>query len=284
MQGIHPKTCIHHIYTDETINPVRQPQRRMNPMMKEIVKEELQKLLQVGIIYPISDSQWVSPLVVVPKKNGKWRICVDYGELKKATLIDHFPPPFIDQVLDSLTGKKLFSFLDGFSGYNQIKIALEDQDKTTFTCPRGTYPYNILPFGLCNAPATFQRSILAIFADLIHECVEVYMDDFIVYGNAFDDCLNNLEKVLKRCIETNLSLSNEKCFMMLTEGIVLGHHISSSGIKVDPAKIQVIVNLMPPKTKKEVKSFLGYVGYYKRFNENFSKIVLPLFKLLSKRH
>lgn len=282
MQGIHPKTCIHHIYTDNHIKPVRQPQRRMNHMMKEIVKEELQKLLQVVFIYPISDSQSVSPLVLVPNKKGKWRICVDYRELNKTTLKYHFPLPFIDQVLDSLAGKKLFSFLDGFSGYNHIKIALGDQDKTTFTCPWGTYAYNVFPFGLCNAPAIFQRADLAIFVDLIHECVEVYMDDFIVYGDTFDDCLNNIEKVLKRCIETNLSLYNEKCFMMLTEGMVLGHHISSSGIKVDPAKIQVIVNLIPPKPQKEVRSFLGYVGYYRRFIKNFSKIALPLFKFLAK--
>ena len=126
------------------------------------MKEELQKLLQVGFIYPISDSQWVYPLVVVPKKNRKWRICVDCRELNKATLKDHFPLPFIDQVLDSLVGKKLFSSLDGFSGYNQITIALEDQDKTTFTCPWGTYAYNVFPFGLCNAPTTFQRVVLAI--------------------------------------------------------------------------------------------------------------------------
>ena len=125
---------------------------------------------------------------------------------------------------------------------------MEYQDKTTFTCPWGTYAYNVLPFGLSNAPANFQREILAIFANLIHECVEVYMDDFTVYGRTFDDCLQNLEKVLKRCIETNLSLSNEKCFMMLTEGILLGHHIYSSRIKVDPSKIQVIVNLIPPTT------------------------------------
>ena len=155
MQGIHPNTCTHHIYTDDKLKPVRQPQRRMNPTMKEIVKEELQKLLNVGFIYPILDSQWVYPLVIVPKKNGKWRVCVDYRELNKATLKDHFPLPFIDQVLDSLAGKKYFSFLDGFSGYNQIRITTEDQDKTTFTCPWGTYAYNVLPFGLCNAPATF---------------------------------------------------------------------------------------------------------------------------------
>ena len=123
--------------------------------MKEIVKTKLQKLLNVGFIYPICNNQWVSPLVVVPKKNGKWRICVDYRELNKATQKDHFPLPFIDQVLDNLSGKKYFSFLDGFSGYNQIQIALEDQDKTTFTCPCGTFACTVLPFGLCNALATF---------------------------------------------------------------------------------------------------------------------------------
>ena len=160
MKGIDPKTCIHHIYIEENSRPIRQPQRRMNPNLMEIVKEELQKLLNVNFIYPISDSQWVSPLVIVPKKNGKWRVCIDYRELNKATLKDHFPLPFIDQVLDTLADKKYFSFLDGFSGYNQIQVAPEDQDKTTFTYPWGTFAYRLLPFGLCNAPATFQRAVL----------------------------------------------------------------------------------------------------------------------------
>ena len=124
MQGIHPETCTHHIYSDDNMRPLRQPQLRMNPMLKEVVKEELQKILKVGFIYPISNSQWVSPLVVVPKKNGKWRICVDYRELNKATLRYHFPFPFINQVLYALAGKRYFSFLDGFSGYNKINIAL----------------------------------------------------------------------------------------------------------------------------------------------------------------
>ena len=135
MKGIDPKTCIHHIYIEENSRPIRQPQRRMNPNLREIVKEELQKLPNVNFIYPISDSRWVSPLVIVPKKNGKWRVCIDYRELNKATLKDHFPFPFIDQVLDTLAGKKFISFLDGFSGYNQIQIASEYQGKTTFTYP-----------------------------------------------------------------------------------------------------------------------------------------------------
>lgn len=126
MKGIPTSLCTHHIYIKEDCHPVRQSQWRMNPALKNIVKEELPKLLDVGFIYPISDSQWVFPLVIIPKKNGKWWICVDYRELNKATQKDHFPLLFIDQVLDTLAGKKFFSFLDGFSGYNQIQIASEE--------------------------------------------------------------------------------------------------------------------------------------------------------------
>ena len=140
-------------------------------------------------------------------------------------------------MLNTLAGKKLFSFIDGFNGYNQIQIAPEDQDKTTFTCPWGTFAYRVLPFGLCNALAAFQRAILSIFADLINEGLEVYMDDFTPYGDDFEPALENLEKVLQRCIDTRLCLSHEKCHMMMTEGIILGHYISTAGIQVDPAKI-----------------------------------------------
>jgi len=202
--------------------------------------------------------------------------------LNKATLKDHFPLPFIDQVLGTLAGKKYFSFLDGFSGYNQIQVAPEYQDKTTFTCPWGTCAYQVLPFGLCNAPTTFQRVVLRIFSDLIHDCVEVYMDDFTVYGDSFNEALENLEKLLIICKETNLSLIHEKCFMMFNEGIVLGHHISRDGIKVDSFKVEVISKLSVPNCQQDVGIFLGFTGYYRRFIENFTKIGSPLFKLLTK--
>jgi hypothetical protein len=204
----------------------------MNPNLREILKEELQKLLNAGFIYPISDSEWVSSLVIVPKKNGKWRVCVDYRTLNKATQKDHFPLPFIDQVLDSLLGNKFFSFLDGFNGYNQIKIAPEDQDKTTFTSPWGTFSYRVLPFGLCNAPSN-----LSSYRKICLTTLEIFMDDFTPYSVSFEEALQNLEKVLKQCIQAHLSLSTEKCHMMMSEGIVLGHFISSQGIQVDPSKI-----------------------------------------------
>jgi len=181
-----------------------------------------------------------------------------------------------------LAGKKFFSFLDGFSGYNQIKIAPQDQDKTTFTSPWGTFAYRVLPFGLCNAPATFQRAVIGIFSDMLNDSLEIFMDDFTPYGVTFEDALQNLEKVLKQCIEAHLALSTEKCNMMMNQGIVLGHFISFLGIQVDPAKIQVIQTLPIPKTQTDVRSFLGHAGYYRRFIKNFSKIASPLFVLLTK--
>jgi hypothetical protein len=282
MKGISPELCTHRIYIKEDCRPICQPQRRMNLNLREILEEELQKLLNAGFIYPISDSEWVSPLVIVTKKNEKWRVCVDYRALNKATQKDHFPLPFIDKVLDNLSGKKFFSFLDGFSGYNQIKIAPQDQDKTTFTSPWGTFAYRVLPFKLCNAPATFQREVLGIFSDMLNDSMEIFMYDFTPYGVSFQEALEKLEKVLKRCIQAQLSLSTEKCHMMMSKGIVLGYFISSQGIQVDPSKIQVIKDLPTPKTKTEVRSFLGHVGYYRRFIKNFSKIASPLFVLLMK--
>ncbi|KAH9792667.1 hypothetical protein KPL71_004223 [Citrus sinensis] len=177
IKGISPSMCMHRILLEEESKPTRDAQRRLNPLMMEVVKNEILKLLNVGIIYPISDSKWVSPVQVVPKKSGitvvkneenklvptrvqtGWRVCIDYRKLNAATRKDHFPLPFIDQMLERLSGHSHYCFLDGYSGYNQIVIAPEDQEKTTFTCPFGTFAYRRMPFGLCNAPATFQRFI-----------------------------------------------------------------------------------------------------------------------------
>ena len=139
--------------------------------------------------------------VIATRVINAWRVCMDYRKLNKATRKDHFPLPFIDQMLDRLAG---------YSGYNQIAIASEDQDKTTFTCPYGTFAYRRMPFGLCNAPATFQRCMMPIFSDIVEEIIEVFMDDFSVFGENFDRCLHNLSRVLQRCIETNLVLNWEK--------------------------------------------------------------------------
>ncbi|KAL5575536.1 hypothetical protein UlMin_017235 [Ulmus minor] len=300
IKGISSSMCMHRILLEEDAKPTREAQRRLNPPMMEVVKKEIIKLLDVGVIYPISDSKWVSPVQVVPKKSGitvvknkdddlvptriqtGWRVCIDYRKLNTTTRKDHFPLPFIDQMLERLAGHTHYCFLDGFSGYNQIVIAPEDQEKTTFTCPFGTFAYRRMPFGLCNAPATFQRCMFSIFSEYIENIIEVFMDDFSVYGCSFDNCLKNLTLILKRCIETNLVLNWEKCHFMVNQGIVLGHVISNEGLEVDKAKIDTMRSLPPPTCVREVRSFLGHAGFYRRFIKDFSKISRPLCRLLQK--
>ncbi|KAI3816628.1 hypothetical protein L1987_16331 [Smallanthus sonchifolius] len=249
IKGISPAYCTHRILMEDKYKPVVQPQRRLNPNMQEVVKKEVLKLLDIGVIYPISDSPWVSPTQVVPKKGGMTVVMNEKNEL-----------------IPSRT----------------IPIAPEDQDKTTFTCPYGTYAYRRMPFGLCNAPATFQRCMVAIFQDMIETSMEVFMDDFSVYGGSFDQCLINLGKMLKRCTETKLMLNWEKCHFMVTEGIVLGHKISRDGIEVDRAKIDTISRLPPPTSVRSIRNFLGHAGFYRRFIKDFSKITRPMTRLLEK--
>jgi len=148
----------------------------------------------------------------------------------------------MEQILERLSRQTHYCFLDGYSGYNQIVANPEDQEKTAFTCPFGVFAYRRMSFGLCNAPATFQICMLAIFAYLVEKCIEVFMDDFSMFGKSFDLCLKNLNVVMKRCIDTNLMLNWEKCHFMVREGIVWGHRISSRGIIMDNAKVDVIEN------------------------------------------
>ena len=175
--------------------------------MKEVVKKEVLKLLDVGVIYPIADSKWVSPTQVVPKKSGVtvvanehneliptrvttgWRMCIDNRKLNAGTRKDHFPLPFVDQMLERVAGHEFYYFLNGYSGYNQIEIALEDKEKTMFTCPFGTFSFRKMPFGLCNAPGTFQRCMMGIFIDMIEHILEIFMDDFSVFIDSYEGCL-----------------------------------------------------------------------------------------------
>ena len=209
-----------------------------------------------------------------------WRICIDCRKLNKATRKYHSPLPFLDQMLDRLAGHEYYCFLDGYSGYNQITIAPEDQEKTTFTCIYGTYTFRRMPFGLCNAPSTFQRCMMAIFSDMVERIIEVFMDEFSVLDDSFDNCLNNLRSVLIRCVETNLVFNWEKCHFMVQEGIVLGHQISTREIEVDKEKIEAIEKLPPPSAVKGIRSFLGHTGFYRRFIKDFSQIVKPFSNLL----
>nr|GFB23694.1 reverse transcriptase domain-containing protein [Tanacetum cinerariifolium] len=185
-------------------------------------------------------------------------------------------------MLERLAGNDYYCFLDGFSGYFQIPIDPRDQEKTIFTCPYGTFAYRRMPFGLCNAPSTFQRCMLAIFHDMVEKTMEVFMDDFSVFGNFFENCLSRLDKMMQRCEDTRLCLNWEKSHFMVKEGIVLGHKISKNKIEVDKSKIDVITKLPHPTTVKGVRSFLGHAGFYRQFIKDFSKISRPMTHLLEK--
>nr|GEZ73578.1 reverse transcriptase domain-containing protein [Tanacetum cinerariifolium] len=243
IKGIDPEFCSHKILLKEEFSPKVQSQRRVSPKIHNVIKKEVEKLLDAELIYPISDSPWM---------------------------------------LERLAGNEYYCFLDGFSGYFQIPIDPKDQEKTTFTCPYGTFAYKRMSFGLCNAPGTFQKCMMAIFHDMIEQTMEVFMDDFSVFENSFSTCLTNLEKMLKRCDDTKLALNWEKSHFMVKEGIVLGHKISKKGIKVDKAKIEVISMLPHPTIVKGIRSFLKHARFYRRFFKDFSKISRPMTHLLEK--
>ena len=236
---------MHKILLEDNAKTSIEHQRKLIPVMKEVVRKEVLKWLNVGFIYTISDNPWVSPVHVVPKKGGfivirnekneliptrtmtRWRVCIDYRKLNTNTRKDHYPLPFIDQMLERLVGHPHYYFLDGYSGYKQIAISTKDQDKTTFTCPYATFAFRSMSFELCNALATFQRCTMSMFSDLVEEAMEIFMDDYSVYGSSFENCLENLETILQRCQDKNLALNWEKIHFMVTEGIVLGHNFCS---------------------------------------------------------
>nr|GEZ83729.1 DNA-directed DNA polymerase [Tanacetum cinerariifolium] len=222
IKGVDPKFCTHKILMEEDYEPTVQHQRRVNPKIHDVIKKEVEKLLDARLIYPISDCPWVSPVHCVPKKGG-------------ITVVKNYDNDLI-----------LTRLITGW----RIPIDLKDQEKTTFTCPYRTFDYRRMPFGLCNAPDTFQRCMMAIFHDMIENTMEVFMDDFSVFGDSFSTCLSHLEKMLKWCEDANLALNWEKSHFMVKEGIVLGHKISKSGIKVDRAKVKVIVKLPHPNSVK----------------------------------
>ena len=281
LRGIPPDVCEHKIVLEDNAVPICQRQHRLNPKYSLMVKEELDKLLEAGFIYPVPHSEWLSPIVMVPKKNKKIRICQDFRKLNTVIKKDYFLLPFTDSILDAVAGHECYSFLDGFSGYNQIQIAMEDRIKTTFTTDWGTYAYTVMPFGLCNAPATFQRVMTVAFQDYLRHFIEIFLDDFCVFSTkkTHEECLS---KCFAQCKKYGISLNAAKCQFLVPFGKLLGHIVSIHGIMVDPAKVAVIINLPLPDSVTEVRAFLGHVGYYRRYIFAYAILALPLTQLLKK--
>jgi hypothetical protein len=281
MPGIDPKIVEHEITTYPDAKPVRQKLRPINPRKAATIKAEVEKFLKAGFIYPIHLTQWVSNPVPIDKKQGMIHVCTDFRDLNKACPKDNYPTPFIDQIIDECVGCEAFSFMDGFSGYNQIQIKPEDQHKTEFICPWGTFAYRKMPFGLKNARATFQWAMSFAFHDLKH-IVEAYLDDLASCSCKRKDHPMHLRLIFERCRYLQIHLNPNNCIFCITSRCLLGFIVSTTGIMVDPLKVEAIVQLPPPRTILQLQSLQGKANFLRRFIANYAEITKGFMHLLKK--
>jgi hypothetical protein len=270
----------HRINTGNS-GPIRQQHRRIPLAKKGEAEEEIQRMLETGVIEP-SKSPWAAPIVLVRKKDGSVRFCIDYRLLNNVTLKDSYPLPRIDDSLDALRGSIWFSTMDLASGYWQVEMDPRDAEKTAFATTCGFYQFRVMPFGLCNAPSTFERMMEYLLAGLHWETCLIYLDDIIVYADTFDQHLERLEEVLTRVRKGGLKISPKKCHFFQAKVKFLGHVVSSEGIATDPEKITAVQEWPTPSSVHEVRSFLGTCSYYRKFIKSFANIARPLHKLTEK--
>ena len=261
--------------------PIRQPLRRIPETLKSVVDEEVTKMLDQGVEKP-SNSPWSSPIVMVKKKDGSWRFCVDYCKLNSVTHQDAYPLPRIDSTLDSLAGAAYFTTLDLASCYWQVEVEEQDKEKTAFSTPKGHFEFNVMPFGLTNAPSTFQCLMECVLAGLTQKQCLIYLDDIVVFSKSFEEHLGWLTNVFQALRRAGLTLQFKKCHFAQRQVRYLGHVVSAAGIHPDPAKTEAVSTYPVPNNAKELRQFLGLANYYRCFVADYSKIAEPLHKLLTK--
>lgn len=275
-------TAVQHKIRVQQTEPIKQRYYPVSPGKQAIIDKELDKMLQLGVVEK-SNSAWSSPVLLVPKPDNSWRFCVDFRKLNKVTERDAYPLPYISDILRKLGGAKYLSSLDIQSAYWQVELEPASKQYTAFTVPsRGLFQFTRMPFGLHNAPATFQRLVDTLFGPELDPYLLKYLDDLIIVAPTLEKHLEVLELVLKRLEEANLSLNRDKCHFCRPELKFLGYVVNRSGIAVDPGKVEAITNLSPPKTVREVRRIIGMITWYRRFVEGFSDIISPLTKLLRK--
>ena len=275
------KLLPHRIVLKPGSTPVKQRAYRLSKVQALALKKELEKLISNKLIEP-SHSPWSSPVVLVLKKNGQYRMCVDYRRVNSLTEKDAYALPLIDDILSYIGRNQVLSTIDLFLGYHQVPMFPEDQEITCFTTLFGNYNFRVMPFRLCNAPATFQREMNRIFFNLIGKCVFIYIDDLVVFSPSYEQHAKDLAEVFSILKKNGLKLNLEKCHFFQEEVELLGHILSTKGIKPIPEKVKIIANWLPPKDVSKLTSFLGAVGYYRKFIKDFAQIAKPLFKLLKK--
>ncbi|CAL2230398.1 unnamed protein product [Prunus armeniaca] len=285
MPGIDPQIICHRLHVNPTIKPVAQKRRNFAPERVAIIEAEIDKLLVAGFIEEVSYAEWLANVVLVAKKDkGLWRVCVDYTDLNKACPKDNFPLPRIDQLVDSTSGNQLLSFMDAYSGYNQIMMHEDDKAKTSFIIERGTYCYKVMPFGLKNAGATYQRLVNKIFKEQIGKTMEVYVDDMLVKAPERADHIENLAEAFSILRKYNMKLNPSKCTFGVSSGRFLGYLVTQRGIEAHPNQIKAILNMKSPATTKEIQSLTGRAAALNRFLSRSTDKCRPFFKALKKGH
>ena len=272
---------VEHKITLKEDKSIRRPPYRVAPKTREKICEQINKMMELDIIEE-SNSPFSSPVILVKKPDGTDRFCVDYRLINAATIKDNYSLPRLDDSIENLSGATYFSSLDLRQGYWQLPVAPESRQYTAFTTHEGLFHFKRLPFGLCNAPATFQRLMDLLMRGLKYNTVICYLDDLVVFSKSFSEHLTRLETVFLRLQKANLKLKTNKCFFAKQSIKFLGHIISQEGIKPSPGKIEVIEQIRPPKNQKNIKQFLGMAGFYRKFIPRFAEIAIPMTKLLRK--
>jgi hypothetical protein len=261
MKTYDPEVIQHKIPLKKDIIPFKQKLRPISPLLLSVIEREIKKLLDAKIIIPLRYSQSIANLVIMRKKNGEIRLCVEFRNLNKCSKKDNYPLPKMEHLLQRISGATVMYFLDGLSGYNQIFVHPDDQEKTAFTTPWDTFMYTKMPFGLMNVGATFQRAMDIAFVGEKDKFVLIYLDDITVYSNSHEEHLKHLKRVFRKCRQFRISLNPKKSHFSLKKGKLLGHIVSAEGVKIDPAWVEAIQRLSIPRSRKDIQSLLGKINF-----------------------
>ena len=282
MRGIDPVIITHRLNVSPSFKPIKQKRRSFTSERKKAINEEVDKLLQAGAIREVEYPEWLANIVLVKKANGKWRLCIDFIDVNRACPKDSFPLPRINLIVDATAGHELFSFMDAFSGYNQISMDPNDQEKTSFVTGQGTYCYRVMPFGLKNAGATYQRLVNRMFQKQIGTSMEVYIDDMLVKSTTAELHIAHLAEEFQILKEYNMQLNPAKCAFGVSAGKFLGFIVNNREIEANPDKIKAVLDMPPPSNIKKVQRLTGRIVALSRFVSKASDKCQPFFQVLKK--